>query len=93
MIRDHIASSFHIEKDDFDLSPLMQKADLAKCTSFWQGMTSLVEELNEALVAKGQNQIQSFGNWGLGGTPFKSKDYAAKGVGLVRQSTKVSGIG
>ena len=34
MIRDHIASSFHIEKDDFDLSPLIQKADLAKCTSF-----------------------------------------------------------
>ena len=33
MIHDHIASSFHIEKDDFDL-PLMQEAALGKCISF-----------------------------------------------------------
>jgi len=52
MIRDHIASSFHIEKDDFDLSPFNAKGGLGKMHQlFGNEMTSLVEELNEALVA------------------------------------------
>lgn len=52
MIRDHVASSFHIEKDDFDLSPFDAKGGLGKMHQlFGKDMTSLVEELNEALVA------------------------------------------
>ncbi|MDB2514622.1 DEAD/DEAH box helicase family protein [Alphaproteobacteria bacterium] len=52
MIRDHIASSFHIEKDDFDLSPFDAKGGLGKMHQlFGNEMSSLVEELNEALVA------------------------------------------
>ena len=52
MIRDHIASSFHIEKDDFDLSPFDAKGGLGKMHQlFGTEMTDLVEELNEALVA------------------------------------------
>ena len=52
MIRDHIASSFHIEKDDFDLSPFDSKGGLGRMNQlFGNEITDLVEELNEALVA------------------------------------------
>ena len=52
MIRDHIATSFHIEKDDFDLSPFDAKGGLGKMHQlFGNDMTRLVEDLNEALVA------------------------------------------
>ena len=52
MIRDHISGSFHIEKDDFDLSPFDAKGGLGKMHQlFGNGMATLVEELNEALVA------------------------------------------
>jgi len=52
MIRDHVNSSFHNEKDDFDLSPFDAKGGLGKMQQlFGNNMTRLVEELNEALVA------------------------------------------
>ena len=52
MIRDHIASSFHIEKDDFDLSPFDAKGGLGEMHQlFGNDMKNLVEELNEVLVA------------------------------------------
>lgn len=52
MIRDHIATSFHVEKDDFDLAPFNARGGLGKMHQLFGGeMTSLVEELNEALVA------------------------------------------
>ena len=51
MIRDHVASSFHIEKDDFDLAPFDAKGGLGKMHQlFGNEMSGLVEDLNEALV-------------------------------------------
>mgnify|MGYP001388358088 CR=1 FL=1 len=52
MIRDHIATSFHIEEDDFDLAPFNAKGGLGKMHQlFGNNMTNIVKELNEALVA------------------------------------------
>ena len=52
MIRDYISSSFHIEKDDFDLAPFDAKGGLGKMHQlFGNEMKSLIEELNKALVA------------------------------------------
>ena len=52
MIRDHIATSFHVEKDDFDLAPFNAQGGLGKMHQlFGDEMTSLVDELNGALVA------------------------------------------
>ena len=52
MIRDHITASFHIEKDDFNSAPFDAKGGLGKMHQlFGNEMLSLVEELNEALVA------------------------------------------
>jgi len=51
-IKEYIATSFHIEKDDFELSPFNAMGGLGK---FWMlfGDTSdnIIEELNETLVA------------------------------------------
>jgi type I restriction enzyme, R subunit len=52
MIRDHIATSFHIEKDDFDLSPFGERGGLGKFHELFGYETDkLLEELNEVLVA------------------------------------------
>jgi type I restriction enzyme, R subunit len=52
MIRDHIATSFHIEKDDFDLSPFGERGGLGKFHELFGDETdNLIEELNEVLVA------------------------------------------
>lgn len=52
MIRDHIATSFHIEKDDFDLSPFGERGGLGKFHELFGDETDkLIEELNEVLVA------------------------------------------
>lgn len=52
MIKEYIATSFHIEKDDFELSPFDAQGGLGK---MWQLFGShadeLINELNEALVA------------------------------------------
>ena len=51
-IRDHIVTSFHIEKEDFGLSPFDQKGGLGKLHKlFGNEMTSVIDELNQALVA------------------------------------------
>ncbi|MCL0038198.1 DEAD/DEAH box helicase family protein [Thermodesulfovibrionales bacterium] len=51
MIRDHIATSFHIEKDDFDLAPFGERGGLGKLHELFRDETDkLIEELNEALV-------------------------------------------
>lgn len=52
MIRDHIISSFHIERDDLETAPFNAQGGLGKMHQlFGEKMPSLLEELNEALAA------------------------------------------
>lgn len=52
MIKDYIAASFHIEKDDFDLNPFNAEGGLGKFyTLFKEDYEQILEELNEALAA------------------------------------------
>ena len=52
MIKDYIAVSFHIEKDDFDLSPFNAKGGLGKMWQlFGEKTDEIINELNEVLAA------------------------------------------
>lgn len=52
MIRDHIATSCHIEKDDFELAPFGERGGLGKLHELFGEQTEkLIDELNEVLVA------------------------------------------
>jgi len=52
MIRDHIATSFHIDRDDFDYAPFDAKGGLARMYQlFGDEMDELLGEMNEALAA------------------------------------------
>ncbi len=52
MIRDHISTSFHLERDDLDLAPFDGEGGLGKMFQlFGDRMDPLIAELNEALVA------------------------------------------
>lgn len=52
MIRDHIATSLEIEKDDFELAPFHRKGGLARVhTIFGEELEKILQELNEVLVA------------------------------------------
>jgi len=52
MIKDHIATSAEISKDDFDLPPFNEKGGLIKFYDlFGDEMDKILEELNEELVA------------------------------------------
>lgn len=52
MIKDHIASSFHVEGDDLELAPFNSKGGLAKMYNlFGAQMDTIISEMNEALVA------------------------------------------
>jgi type I restriction enzyme R subunit len=52
MIRDHVANSFHIERDDLEMSPFDGQGGLGKMYQlFGAKMDTLLDELNEALVA------------------------------------------
>lgn len=52
MIRDHISSSFHLERDDLEFSPFDSKGGLGMMWQlFGEEMKPLIEELNEALAA------------------------------------------
>lgn len=52
MIRDHIASSIHIERDDLEMSPFDGKGGLGKMYQlFAANMDNMFDELNEALAA------------------------------------------
>lgn len=52
MIRDHVASSFHIERDDLETSPFDGQGGLGKMYQlFGARMDTLLDELNEVLVA------------------------------------------
>ena len=52
MIKDHIATSLEISKDDFDLPPFNEKGGLVKFYNlFSDEMDKILEELSEALIA------------------------------------------
>ena len=52
MVRDHITTSIHIERDDLDMAPFDAKGGLGKMHQlFGGGMDELITELNEALAA------------------------------------------
>ena len=50
MIREHIISSFHLDRDDLDMAPFDSKGGLGKMYKlFGDGMDDVIDELNEAL--------------------------------------------
>lgn len=52
MMKEHIATSFHIEKDDLDYSPFDAKGGMVKMWKlFGDGMDDVIDELNNELVA------------------------------------------
>jgi type I restriction enzyme R subunit len=52
MIKDYVISSFHIEKDDFDLNPFNAQGGLGKMWQlFGEKTEAIINELNEALAA------------------------------------------
>lgn len=52
MIRDHVMSSFHIEKDDLDMAPFDAHGGMGKMYKvFGDDMQKYINELNEVLVA------------------------------------------
>lgn len=52
MIKDYAATSFHIEKDDFDLSPFNAEGGLGKQWQLFGDQSDrIIQELNEALAA------------------------------------------
>lgn len=52
MIRDHIANSYHIERDDLELAPFDGKGGLGKMYQlFGAEMDNVLDELNEVLAA------------------------------------------
>lgn len=52
MIRDHISTSFHLERDDLDMAPFDSEGGLGKMFQLFGERTDpLIAELNEALVA------------------------------------------
>lgn len=52
MIRDHISTSFHLERDDLDMAPFDGEGGLGKMFQLFGDRTDpLIAELNEALVA------------------------------------------
>lgn len=52
MIRDHVAASFHIEREDFDYSPFNAAGGLGKFWSLFGGdVDGVIGEMNEVLAA------------------------------------------
>jgi type I restriction enzyme, R subunit len=52
MVKDHVVSSFHIERDDLDLAPFNSKGGLARMHDlFGPQMDTILSEMNEALVS------------------------------------------
>jgi type I restriction enzyme R subunit len=52
MIKDYVASSFHVAKEDFELDPFNKNAGLGKMWQlFGERTDEIIEELNEVLAA------------------------------------------
>ncbi len=51
MIKDHVATSFHIERDEFEYEPFAPAGGLGKMYQlFGSEMDAIIEEMNEALA-------------------------------------------
>jgi type I restriction enzyme, R subunit len=51
MIRDHITSSFHLERNDLDYAPFDAQGGIGRMWQlFGPEMDTIMEELNEALA-------------------------------------------
>lgn len=52
MIRDHLATSFTIERDDLDMAPFDSKGGMGQMyTLIGEGMDKVMTEMSEALSA------------------------------------------
>jgi len=52
MIRDHIVTSFHLDRDDLNMAPFDSKGGLGRMYKlFGERMDDVIDELNEALAA------------------------------------------
>ena len=52
MIRDHVANSFHVDRDDIDMAPFDAQGGIGRMHQlFGDKMDAVVDELNEALAA------------------------------------------
>jgi type I restriction enzyme R subunit len=52
MIKDYVATSFHLDRDDFDLSPFNAAGGLGKMYQVFGADTEeIIVELNEVLAA------------------------------------------
>ena len=52
MIRDHVITSFHLDRDDLDMAPFDSRGGLGQMYKlFGNRMDSVIDELNEALAA------------------------------------------
>ena len=52
MIRDHIITSFHLDRDGLDMTPFDGRGGMGqRYTLFGDQMDDVIDELNEALVA------------------------------------------
>ncbi len=52
MIRDHIITSFHIERDDLETAPFNAQGGMGKMYQlFGDQMDEVIDKLNEALAA------------------------------------------
>ena len=52
MIRDHVITSFHLDRDDLDMAPFDGKGGLGQMYKlFGERMDDVIDELNEALTA------------------------------------------
>lgn len=52
MIKEHVSTSFHLKKEDFELAPFVSRGGIGKMYELFRAdMDSLIEELNEVLVA------------------------------------------
>lgn len=52
MIKDYIAASFHLEREDFELDPFNKQGGLGKMWRlFGEETDAIINELNESLVA------------------------------------------
>lgn len=52
MIKDYVANSFHVEKEDFEPDPFNKNGGLGKMLQLFGDKTDqIINELNEALAA------------------------------------------